>query len=152
MFCACLTKVNHSKFWWTLQCHNGKLWQLNNYCINIIAALGGRYLGTHIQGNILPNVRESLLGLKVSSFKKSMQYKKLTNSQCSGLNQIPNHCFMLWWSPTINLANVYISFQVQLNLTSMVYSCMARSLKIRSSEPIYGGKVSQFLAHNMSSL
>jgi len=35
-----------------------------------------------------------------------MKYKKLTNAQRSGLNQIPNRRFTLWWSPTINRANV----------------------------------------------
>ena len=37
-----------------------------------------------------------------------MKYKKLTNAQRSGLNQIPNRRFTLWWSPTINRANVSI--------------------------------------------
>ncbi len=31
-----------------------------------------------------------------------MKFKKLTNAQRSGLNQIPNRRFTLWWSPTIN--------------------------------------------------
>lgn len=35
-----------------------------------------------------------------------MKWKKLTNAQRSGLNQIPNRRFTLWWSPTINRANV----------------------------------------------
>jgi hypothetical protein len=39
-----------------------------------------------------------------------MKYKKLTNAQRSGLNQIPNRRFTLWWSPTINRANVYVGF------------------------------------------
>jgi len=30
-----------------------------------------------------------------------------------GLNQIPNRRFTLWWSPTINRANVYVGFQVR---------------------------------------
>lgn len=38
-----------------------------------------------------------------------MKYKKLTNAQRSGLNQIPNRRFTLWWSPTINRANVRLS-------------------------------------------
>jgi pre-mRNA-processing factor 8 len=54
---------------------------------------------------------------KASGFEESMRYKKLTNAQQSGLNQIPNRCFTLWWSPTINHANVYVGFQVQLDLT-----------------------------------
>jgi pre-mRNA-processing factor 8 len=47
------------------------------------------------------------------------KYKKLTNAQRSGLNQIPNRRFTLWWSPTINRANVYVGFQVQLDLTGI---------------------------------
>ena len=47
------------------------------------------------------------------------RYKKLTNAQRSGLNQIPNRRFTLWWSPTINRANVYVGFQVQLDLTGI---------------------------------
>ena len=48
-----------------------------------------------------------------------MKYKKLTNAQRSGLNQIPNRRFTLWWSSTINRANVYVGFQVQLDLTGI---------------------------------
>ena len=48
-----------------------------------------------------------------------MKYKKLTNAQRSGLNQILNRRFTLWWSPTINRANVYVGFQVQLDLTGI---------------------------------
>ena len=40
-------------------------------------------------------------------------------SSRSGLNQIPNRRFTLWWSPTINRANVYVGFQVQLDLTGI---------------------------------
>ena len=63
-----------------------------------------------------------LIGLfweKASGFEESMRYKKLTNAQRSGLNQIPNRRFTLWWSPTINRANVYVGFQVQLDLTGI---------------------------------
>ena len=38
--------------------------------------------------------------------EESMQYKKLTNAQHSGLSQIPNHRFTLWWSSTINRAQL----------------------------------------------
>ena len=56
---------------------------------------------------------------KASGFEESMRYKKLTNAQRSGLNQIPNRRFTLWWSPTINRANIYVGFQVQLDLTGI---------------------------------
>jgi pre-mRNA-processing factor 8 len=78
------------------------LWQLNNYRVDVIAALGGI---------------ESWE--KASGFEESMRYKKLTNTQRSGLNQIPNRRFTLWWSPTINRENVYVGFQVQLDLTGI---------------------------------
>jgi pre-mRNA-processing factor 8 len=56
-----------------------------------------------------------------SGFEESMKFKKLTNAQRSGLSQIPNRRFTLWWSPTINRANVYVGFQVQLDLTVCIY-------------------------------
>ena len=46
---------------------------------------------------------------KASGFEESMCYKKLT--QRSGLNQIPNRRFTLWWSPTINRVLVYSSLK-----------------------------------------
>ena len=59
-----------------------------------------------------------------------MKYKKLTNAQRAGLNQIPNRRFTLWWSPTINRANVYIGFQVQLDLTGIFMHGKIPTLKI----------------------
>ena len=59
----------------------------------------------------------SVLG-KVSSGRNLLALKSRwgTKAQQSDLNQIPNRCFTLWWSPTINWENVYVSFQVQLDL------------------------------------
>lgn len=59
-----------------------------------------------------------------------MKFKKLTNAQRSGLNQIPNRRFTLWWSPTINRANVYVGFQVQLDLTGIFLHGKIPTLKI----------------------
>lgn len=47
-------------------------------------------------------LRHDHLVLHNSGFEESMKFKKLTNAQRSGLNQIPNRRFTLWWSPTIN--------------------------------------------------
>lgn len=52
-------------------------------------------------------LRRRGLPLISAGFEESMKFKKLTNAQRSGLNQIPNRRFTLWWSPTINRANVY---------------------------------------------
>jgi hypothetical protein len=65
-----------------------------------------------------------------AGFEESMKYKKLTNAQRSGLNQIPNRRFTLWWSPTINRANVYVGFQVQLDLTGIFMHGKIPTLKI----------------------
>ena len=110
---------------------------MNNYRIDVIAALGGVegiLEHTLFKGTYFPtwegkysNIESDLsnrcsLGLfweKASGFEESMRYKKLTNAQRSGLNQIPNRRFTLWWSPTINRANVYVGFQVQLDLTGI---------------------------------
>ena len=54
----------------------------------------------------------------------------MTNAQRSGLNQIPNRRFTLWWSPTINRANVYVGFQVQLDLTGIFMHGKIPTLKI----------------------
>ena len=105
----------------TSQKHDGKLWNLNNYRTDVIQALGGVegiLEHTMFKGTYFPTW-EGLFWEKASGFEESMKYKKLTNAQRSGLNQIPNRRFTLWWSPTINRANVYVGFQVQLDLTGI---------------------------------
>ncbi|KAE9389653.1 hypothetical protein BT96DRAFT_959978 [Gymnopus androsaceus JB14] len=88
--------LKHDRFWWTSQRHDGELWQLNSY-----------------------RADGCLFWEKAPGFEESMRYRKLTNAQCSGLNQIPNRQFTLWWSPTINRANVYVHFQVQFDCTGI---------------------------------
>ncbi|CAG8337575.1 unnamed protein product [Penicillium salamii] len=75
-------------------------------------------------------MRHDHLVLHNSGFEESMKFKKLTNAQRSGLNQIPNRRFTLWWSPTINRANVYVGFQVQLDLTGIFLHGKIPTLKI----------------------
>ncbi|ORM40251.1 Pre-mRNA-processing-splicing factor 8 [Babesia sp. Xinjiang] len=119
-------------FWWTHQKHDGKLWNLNNYRTDMIQALGGvegilehtLFKGTYFA------TWEGLFWEKASGFEESMKYKRLTNAQRSGLNQIPNRRFTLWWSPTINRANVYVGFQVQLDLTGIFMHGKIPTLKI----------------------
>jgi len=75
-------------------------------------------------------LRHDYLVLHNSGFEESMKFKKLTNAQRSGLNQIPNRRFTLWWSSTINRANVYVGFQVQLDLTGIFLHGKIPTLKI----------------------
>lgn len=119
-------------FWWTHQRHDGKLWSLSNYRTDMIQALGGvegilehtLFAGTFYQ------TWEGLFWEKASGFEESMKFKRLTNAQRSGLNQIPNRRFTLWWSPTINRSNVYVGFQVQLDLTGCMMHGKLPTLKI----------------------
>ena len=67
------------------------------------------YIGFLVDGN-KRFLRSDGLVVHNSGFEESMKFKKLTHAQRSGLNQIPNRRFTLWWSPTINRANVYVGF------------------------------------------
>ncbi|KAF1855444.1 hypothetical protein Lal_00008657 [Lupinus albus] len=106
--------MKNNPFWWTSQRHDGKLWNLNAYRTDVIQALGG--VETILEHTLFKATGfpswEGLFWEKASGFEESMKFKKLTNAQRSGLNQIPNRRFTLWWSPTINRANVYVGFQV----------------------------------------
>jgi hypothetical protein len=122
----------YNTFWWTSPRHDGKLWNLSNYRTDVIQALGGVECileHTLFQGTGFPTW-EGLFWEKSSGFEDSMRFKKLTNAQRSGLNQIPNRRFTLWWSPTINRSNVYVGFQVQLDLTGIFMHGKIPTLKI----------------------
>jgi len=49
-------------------------------------------------------LRHDHIVLHNSGFEESMKFKKLTNAQRSGLNQIPNRRFTLWWCKYISLS------------------------------------------------
>ncbi|TID19690.1 pre-mRNA processing splicing factor 8 [Venturia nashicola] len=124
--------MKSNPFWWTSQRHDGKLWNLNSYRTDVIQALGG--VETILEHTLFKATAfptwEGLFWEKASGFEESMKFKKLTNAQRSGLNQIPNRRFTLWWSPTINRANVYVGFQVQLDLTGIFLHGKIPTLKI----------------------
>lgn len=54
-----------------------------------------------------------------------MKFKKLTNAQRSGLNQIPNRRFTLWWSPVSYIIPIII-------LSERVFDCQAQFETLRS--------------------
>jgi U6-snRNA interacting domain of PrP8 len=101
-------------------------------CANVLQALGGVegiLEHTLFKGTYFPTW-EGLFWEKASGFEEQMKYKKLTNAQRSGLVQIPNRRFTLWWSPTINRSSVYVGFQVQLDLTGIFMHGKIPTLKI----------------------
>ncbi|CCK70335.1 U4/U6-U5 snRNP complex subunit PRP8 KNAG_0E00670 [Huiozyma naganishii CBS 8797] len=122
----------NNPFWWTSSHHDGKLWNLNSYRTDVIQALGG--IETILEHTLFKgtgfNSWEGLFWEKASGFEDSMQFKKLTHAQRTGLSQIPNRRFTLWWSPTINRANVYVGFVVQLDLTGIFLHGKIPTLKI----------------------
>lgn len=122
----------NSPFWWTNSHHDGKLWNLNAYRTDVIQALGG--IETILEHTLFKGTGfsswEGLFWEKASGFEDSMQLKKLTHAQRTGLSQIPNRRFTLWWSPTINRANVYVGFLVQLDLTGIFLHGKIPTLKI----------------------
>lgn len=126
------TLMRWNQLWWTHQSHDGRLWNLNNYRTDVIQHLGG--VETILEHTLFKATAfptwEGLFWEKASGFEEQMKYKKLTNAQRSGLNQIPNRRFTLWWSPTINRANVYVGFQVQLDLTGIFMHGKIPTLKI----------------------
>ncbi|KAJ2612860.1 hypothetical protein H4S08_002516 [Coemansia sp. RSA 1365] len=92
-------------FWWTHAKHDGKLWQLNNYRTDMIQALGGvECILEHslFRGTYYPTWEGLFWQQQSTSLAGAMGQRQLTNAQRSGLNQIPNRRFTLWWSPTIN--------------------------------------------------
>ncbi|CDK28553.1 unnamed protein product [Kuraishia capsulata CBS 1993] len=119
-------------FWWVSDRHDGKLWNLNAYRTDVIQALGG--IETILEHTLFKGTGfeswEGLFWEKAAGFEDSLKMKKLTNAQRSGLSQIPNRRFTLWWSPTINRANVYVGFLVQLDLTGIFLHGKIPTLKI----------------------
>lgn len=119
-------------FWWINEKHDGKLWNLKNFRIDVLEALGGIeniLEHTLFKGTFFPSW-EGLFWEKASGSEENFASKKLTKAQKGGLNQIPNRRFTLWWSPTINRADVYIGFRVQLDLTGIFMHGKIPTLKI----------------------
>ncbi|KAG0341501.1 Pre-mRNA-processing-splicing factor 8 [Podila humilis] len=106
-----------------------KEWRLSSVKSVMRRSTPEPYYGFLVDGN-QRFLRDDFLVVHNSGFEESMKYKKLTNAQRSGLNQIPNRRFTLWWSPTINRANVYVGFQVQLDLTGIFMHGKIPTLKI----------------------
>lgn len=121
-----------SPFWWTSNHHDGRLWNLTAYRTDIIQALGG--IETILEHTLFRGTGfdswEGLFWEKSSGFEDTLKFRKLTNAQRTGLSQIPNRRFTLWWSPTINRANVYVGFLVQLDLTGIFLHGKIPTLKI----------------------
>lgn len=124
--------TRYNSFWWTNARHDGKLWNLNAYRADVIQALGG--VECILEHTLFRATAfkdwAGLFWSQASGFEESMKYKKITNAQRTGLNQIPARRFALWWSPTLNRSDVYVGFQVQLDLTGIFMHGKLPTLKI----------------------
>lgn len=108
--------------------HDGKLWSMDKFVLDVLDVLGG-----------MESISEHTLfsATYFRSFSKVFweetvieKYKNLTNAQKMGMSQIPNRRFILWWSPTINRGNVYVGYQVQLELTGIFMHGKLPTLKV----------------------
>lgn len=119
-------------FWWTDGRHDGRLWALDAYRADVVQALGG------IEGVLAHSLFratghagwEGLFWERPAGHEDALAARRLTNAQRAGLSQIPNRRFVLWWSPTINRAAVYVGFGVQLDLTGVVLHGKLPTLKV----------------------
>ncbi|GMM51015.1 U4/U6-U5 snRNP complex subunit [Starmerella bacillaris] len=119
-------------FYWTDFRHDGKLYDFRSYRDDVIKALGGINI---ILSHTLFSATgfesyEALFWQKQSALEQQLNQQKLTNAQRTGISQIPNRRFTLWWSPTINRANVYVGFLVQLDLTGIFLHGKIPTLKV----------------------
>ncbi|KAH0793339.1 pre-mRNA-processing-splicing factor 8A [Histomonas meleagridis] len=126
------TLFKTNPFGWTHHRHDGKLWNLHDYRSDVIQALGGveGILSHSIFKATGYNKWEGLFWDTSTGFEEALKFRKLTNAQRQGLSQVPNRRFTLWWSPTINRANVYVGFQVQLDLTGIFMHGKIPTMKV----------------------
>ena len=125
-------QIKKNPFWWTNFKHDGKLWCLKKYKRDVISKLGGieNILEHTLFKGTFHSSWEGLFWESGNDLNEIKKYKTYTNAQKTGLNQIPNRRFILWWSPTINRGNVYIGFQVQLDLCGIFMHGKIPTLKI----------------------
>ena len=73
--------------------------QVHSFMIKdiVLESTASHWAGFRVDSDQL-YLRHDYLVLHNSGFEESMKFKKLTNAQRSGLNQIPNRRFTLWWS------------------------------------------------------
>lgn len=107
--------------------HDGKLWSLERYGADVLEALGGM---ESVSGHTLFGATYLRSFSKMFWEENVEKYGRLTNAQRMGLNQVPNRRFILWWSPTINRGNVYVGYQVQLELTGIFMHGKLPTLKV----------------------
>jgi len=117
--------------WWLDFMHDGRLWELDDYRSQVTHALGG-------VPAILSHTLFAATGYRDwrgivwgdHGFEHKLAGRPLTRAQRSGLVQIPNRRFTLWWSPTINRSRVYMGFRAQLDLTGIFMYGKLSTLKI----------------------
>ncbi|OBT59047.1 pre-mRNA-processing-splicing factor 8 [Pseudogymnoascus sp. 24MN13] len=114
--------MKSNPFWWTSQRHDGKLWNLNAYRTDVIQALGGVETileHTLFKATAFPSW-EGLFWEKATDQRSTVWFEP--NSQPSIYIVVVAN-----YQPTLN---VYVGFQVQLDLTGIFLHGKIPTLKI----------------------
>ncbi|KAL0237114.1 hypothetical protein PCE1_000511 [Barthelona sp. PCE] len=134
------THMRYDPFNWTSYNHDGRLFDIDQYRTDVISSLGGpevilshtMFRATHF------GKHEGLFWEKQSAFEKTSVFRNLTHAQRRGVNQLSNRRFILWWSPTINRADVYVGFKVQLDLCGVFLHGKIAGLRVAVVELFAG--------------
>eukprot|EP00477_Mikrocytos_mackini_P002140 GAHX01002346.1.p1 GENE.GAHX01002346.1~~GAHX01002346.1.p1 ORF type:complete len:2012 (-),score=317.38 GAHX01002346.1:41-6076(-) len=119
-------------FFWTSNSHDGNLFDIATYKIDMMEAFGT--MKEILENTLYPATGfkdwKNLFWEKPNTFEASAKNRKLTQAQITGLKQIPNRRFILWWSPTINRTEVFMGYKVQLDLMGVYMHGKLTHLKV----------------------
>ncbi|KAH9601384.1 PRO8NT domain [Trypanosoma melophagium] len=132
------------KNWWFHPEHDGNICGgvLERYRVDMNIALGGvEAILEHslFKGTGFPSW-EGIEFNRSGGFENSKKDSKLAKQQRAGLANVPNRRFALWWSPTINRADVQAGFESKIDTTG-VFMCGKLETIKKSLIKIFSGSL-----------
>lgn len=132
------------KNWWFHPEHDGNVngGVLERYRSDVNIALGGvEAILEHslFKGTGFPSW-EGIEFNRSGGFEHSKKDAKLAKQQRAGLTKVPNQRFALWWSPTINRADVQAGFESKIDTTG-VFMCGKLETIKKSLIKIFSGSL-----------